>query len=76
MVCQTHPYLGFDINSFAYDGTPSCRSWIVNGKLTRFHFSNNEMQVAEKSGDAYRIVCVSNVLETPSFLEIRNPISN
>jgi hypothetical protein len=73
-VSQTHPYVGYDISSFAQDGKPEfVEVKSSTNKLKRFHFSNNELRVAEKLQISYRIVCVSNVFEKPSFYEIRNP---
>ncbi len=73
-ISQTHPFVGYDISSFAEDGKPELvEVKSSTGKLRRFHISNNELRVAEKLKLSYRIVCVSNVFEKPSFYEIRDP---
>jgi hypothetical protein len=73
-VSQTHPYVGYDISSFAQTGTREVvEVKSSTGTLKQFHFSNNELRVAERRRASYRIVCVSNVFEKPSFYEIRDP---
>lgn len=75
-VSQTHPYVGYDISSFSQSGTREViEVKSSTGDLKQFHFSNNELRVAEKRRESYRIMCVSNVFEKPSFHEIRDPAS-
>lgn len=73
-ISQTHPYVGYDISSFGKNGKPEfVEVKSSTSEIKRFHFSNNELRVAEKLQNSYRIVCVSSVFESPSFYEIRNP---
>jgi hypothetical protein len=75
-VSQTHPFVGYDISSFSQSGAREViEVKSSTGNLKQFHFSNNELRVAEKRRGSYRIVCVSNVFEKPSFREIRDPAS-
>jgi len=74
-VSQTQPYLGYDIASFG----PKAKKEYVEVKASvhevrRFYFTANEMRVAEARGDAYRLVCVSDVMTQPNIREFRNPI--
>jgi hypothetical protein len=76
-VSQTHPYVGYDICSFAQNGKQEVvEVKSSTGSVQRFHFSNNELRVAEKKRASYRIVCVSNVFAKRSFYEIRDPATN
>ncbi|AJX17047.1 DUF3883 domain-containing protein [Burkholderia ubonensis] len=74
-VSQSQPYLGFDIatvNIKSKDEYIEVKS--STSKLRTFYFTSNEMRVAEKKGNAYRLICVSNVMTQPSINEIRNPM--
>lgn len=72
---QTKPYLGYDILSFDYSGKHEyieVKSSVQD--IKGFYFTANEMKVAGKLGESYRLICVSNALTLPSFSEFRNPI--
>lgn len=74
-ISQSQPYLGYDIATFS---TKSEDEYIeVKSSVSTmraFYFTANEMQIAKKRGDAYRLICVSNVMTQPLFKEIRNPM--
>ena len=75
-VSQTRPYLGFDISSF---GSSKNEEEFIEvkssvSKMRSFYFTSNEMDVAAKKGESYRLICVSEVMTQPTFAEIRNPI--
>jgi hypothetical protein len=73
-ISQSQPYVGYDISSFGLNRAPEVvEVKSSTGVVKQFHFSNNELRVAEKRRGAYRIVCVSNVFEKSSFHEIRDP---
>lgn len=75
-ISQTRPYVGYDISSFGQNRAPEViEVKSSSGALKRFHFSNNELRVAEKKRSAYRLICVSNVFGTPVYREIRDPAS-
>ena len=74
-VSQSQPYLGYDIATFSTkseDEYVEVKSSVST--MRAFYFTANEMRIARKKGDAYRLVCVSNVMTQPSFKEIRNPM--
>ena len=75
-VSQSQPFLGYDIVSFARSGNEEfveVKSSIRSIKA--FYFTANEMRQARRLGKAYRLLCVSNVLGTPTIQEFRDPIA-
>ena len=74
-VSQVQPYLGYDIASSSVDDKFECVEVKSSVNAVRsFFFTVNEMSVAEARGNAYRLVCVSNVMTQPTFQEFRNPM--
>ena len=74
-ISQSQPYLGYDIATF---GARSEEEYVEVkssvAEMKAFYFTANEMRVAQKKGNSYRLVCVSNVMAKPSYKEVRNPV--
>lgn len=74
-VSQIQPFLGYDIVSFSNSSDieyVEVKSSI--SQMRSFYFTANEMRQARRLGDAYRLVCVSEVFGQPTIREYRNPI--
>ena len=74
-VSQSQPFLGYDILSYSNSSVQEyveVKSSI--GLVKSFYFTANEMRQARRLRDAYRLVCVSEVLGQPTIREYRNPM--
>lgn len=74
-VSQTHPYEGYDIESFNEDGSPKfIEVKTTVSKSKQFEISDNEWRRADELGSQYEIYRITGVESMPNLRRLPDPI--